>query len=57
MNSFESQDLETSIAYAQNMKCSSNDNLENLISDVRWNTDDLEMMFLKEIHKNVLNTK
>lgn len=57
MNSFESQDLETSIAYAQDMKCSSNYNLENLISDVRWNTDDLEMVFLKEIHKNVLNIK
>ena len=57
MSSFESQDLETSIAYAQKMKCSSNENLENLICDVRWNTDDLEMVFLKEIHKNVLNIK
>jgi hypothetical protein len=57
MNSLDSQDLETSISYAEKMKCWSDDNCENLVNGIKWNADDLEMIFLKETYKNILNIK
>ena len=57
MNSFDSQDLETSISYAEKMKCWSDENCENLVNGIKWNTDDLEMIFLKQTYKNILNIK
>jgi hypothetical protein len=60
MNSFENYDFENAKIYANQMNCIIHDSFDSLIMsslECKWNTDDIESLFMKQIFKTTCTQK